>query len=101
MVKPRAIVCPQLVSRVASLTHPIQTAVDCNVCGKTISRKADLPRHLKTHATNKEELYVHRPRIFFRDATLTDPNRMHACPYIGCTFKALQSSNLQTHLNVQ
>jgi uncharacterized Zn-finger protein len=85
----------------ASLIHPIQTAVDCTTCGKTISRKADLPRHMKTHSTNKEGLYVHHPRLFFRDATLTGSNRMQACPHAGCTYRALQRSNLVTHLNVQ
>ncbi|KAI9572516.1 hypothetical protein HD554DRAFT_1549045 [Boletus coccyginus] len=58
------------------------TAVDCHVCGKTISRKTDLGRHLKTHSTNKAEL-------------------MHTCPYYPeCTYKTLQRSNLRTHLNV-
>jgi hypothetical protein len=55
-------------------------------CGKTISRKADLPRHMKTHAENKEALYVHRPRIFFRDAPLTGPDSKYRCPCIGCPY---------------
>ncbi|KAF8547365.1 hypothetical protein OG21DRAFT_925623 [Imleria badia] len=36
-------------------------------CGKTISRKADLPRHMKTHAENKEAL-------------------KYRCPCIGCPY---------------
>ncbi|KAI9569751.1 hypothetical protein HD554DRAFT_2170745 [Boletus coccyginus] len=57
------------------------TAVVCDVCHKTINRKADLPRHMKTHAENKEAL-------------------MHACDHPGCTYKTLQRSNLLTHLDV-
>ncbi|KAG8221731.1 hypothetical protein J3R82DRAFT_2021, partial [Butyriboletus roseoflavus] len=69
----------------APLIHPIQTAVVCDTCNKTIGRKADLARHMKVHSTNKEALYVHRSRIFSRDAMLTVPNRMHACPHRECT----------------
>ncbi|KAH7890268.1 hypothetical protein F5I97DRAFT_1834112 [Phlebopus sp. FC_14] len=54
------------------------TPAVCSVCNKTICRKADLPRHMRTHATNKEDL-------------------MHSCPYEGCDFKALQRSNVVTH----
>ncbi|KAG2152600.1 uncharacterized protein EDB93DRAFT_1203997 [Suillus bovinus] len=54
-------------------------SVQCSVCHRVISRKADLPRHMRTHAANKEEL-------------------MHACPYDGCDYKTLQRSNLQTHI---
>ncbi|KIJ15807.1 hypothetical protein PAXINDRAFT_133065, partial [Paxillus involutus ATCC 200175] len=57
----------------------ISTAVTCEVCSKLVSRKADLPRHMRTHAVNKEEL-------------------MHACPYEGCDYKALQRSNVATHI---
>ncbi|KAG6331342.1 hypothetical protein ID866_7745 [Astraeus odoratus] len=52
----------------------------CHVCGKELSRKADLPRHMLTHASNKEELMI-------------------PCPYKGCSYKALQRSNLATHLH--
>ncbi|KAL4080127.1 hypothetical protein V8B97DRAFT_697599 [Scleroderma yunnanense] len=52
----------------------------CHICGKTLSRKADLPRHMRTHAANKDEL-------------------MFPCPYEGCGYKALQRSNLATHLH--
>ncbi|KAG2138412.1 uncharacterized protein EDB93DRAFT_1165468 [Suillus bovinus] len=51
----------------------------CSVCQRVISRKADLPRHMRTHAENKDEL-------------------MHACLYDGCDYKTLQWSNLQTHI---
>ncbi|KAG2096699.1 uncharacterized protein F5147DRAFT_375356 [Suillus discolor] len=53
--------------------------VECSVCRKVISRKADLPRHMRTHAENKEAF-------------------MHACPYDGCDYKTLQKSNVQTHI---
>ena len=60
MVKHRASVCPQLVHITdGSLIYPMQTAVNCDICGKKVGRKADLARHMKIHATNKEELYVH------------------------------------------
>ncbi|OAX41824.1 hypothetical protein K503DRAFT_767306 [Rhizopogon vinicolor AM-OR11-026] len=52
---------------------------DCPVCHKTLSRKADLPRHMRTHDENKEAL-------------------MHACPFPNCDFKTLQKSNVQTHI---
>ncbi|KAG2142962.1 hypothetical protein DEU56DRAFT_939104 [Suillus clintonianus] len=55
-----------------------KTPVQCPVCTKFISRKEDLPRHLKTHAANKEDL-------------------MHTCTHPGCKYKTLQKSNLQTH----
>ncbi|KAG2110917.1 uncharacterized protein F5147DRAFT_107838 [Suillus discolor] len=55
------------------------TPVDCHVCHKTISRKADLPRHMRTHDEHKEAL-------------------MHACPFPDCNYKTLQKSNLQTHI---
>ncbi|KAF8547362.1 hypothetical protein OG21DRAFT_925475 [Imleria badia] len=56
------------------------TAAPCPTCGKIISRKSDLPRHMKTHAANRKELE-------------------YACPYIGCDFSTLQKCNLKTHLN--
>ncbi|KAI6044593.1 hypothetical protein EDC04DRAFT_320757 [Pisolithus marmoratus] len=52
----------------------------CHICGKKLSRKADLPRHMRTHATNKEELMI-------------------PCPYAGCEYRALQRSNLATHIH--
>ncbi|KAG1728895.1 hypothetical protein EDB19DRAFT_1642285 [Suillus lakei] len=58
----------------------LQTPVECPICYKVISRKADLPRHMRTHAKNKKEL-------------------MHPCPYPDCGFGALQKSNLRTHIN--
>ncbi|KAG2113974.1 hypothetical protein DEU56DRAFT_688856, partial [Suillus clintonianus] len=51
----------------------------CTVCHKTISRKADLPRHMRTHDDHKEAL-------------------MHACPFFDCDYKTLQKSNMQTHI---
>ncbi|KAG2032732.1 hypothetical protein BDR03DRAFT_985523 [Suillus americanus] len=54
-------------------------SVECTVCYKVISRKADLPRHMLTHAENKDAL-------------------KHACPYDGCDYKTLQKSNIQTHI---
>ncbi|KAG2116704.1 uncharacterized protein F5147DRAFT_674036 [Suillus discolor] len=55
------------------------TPVNCPVCHKAISRKADLPRHMRTHDEHKEAL-------------------MHACPFPNCDYKTLQKSNLQTHI---
>ncbi|KAG2142316.1 uncharacterized protein EDB93DRAFT_1105557 [Suillus bovinus] len=57
----------------------LQLSAQCSVCHKVISRKADLHRHMRTHAANKDEL-------------------MHACPYDGCGYKTLQRSNVQTHI---
>ncbi|KAG2343365.1 hypothetical protein BDR05DRAFT_933380 [Suillus weaverae] len=54
-------------------------SVECTICHKVISRKADLPRHMRTHAENKDDL-------------------KHACPYDGCDYKSLQKSNVQTHI---
>ncbi|KIK39459.1 hypothetical protein CY34DRAFT_808298 [Suillus luteus UH-Slu-Lm8-n1] len=54
------------------------TPVECTQCGRVISRNADLPRHMDTHASNKEEL-------------------MHACEIGRCTHRTLQQSNLDTH----
>jgi hypothetical protein len=44
----------------ASCAHDtsLQKSVECSVCSKVISRKADLPRHMRTHAENKDDLYV-------------------------------------------
>ncbi|KAG2349614.1 hypothetical protein BDR05DRAFT_240909 [Suillus weaverae] len=55
------------------------TPVDCPVCHKSISRKADLPRHIRTHDEHKEAF-------------------MHACLFPNCDYKTLQKSNLQTHI---
>ncbi|KAG2158408.1 uncharacterized protein EDB93DRAFT_666728 [Suillus bovinus] len=55
------------------------TPVNCPICYKAISRKADLPRHMRTHDERKEAL-------------------MHACPSPNCSYKTLQKSNLQTHI---
>lgn len=53
--------------------------VNCHICNKAISRKADLPRHVRTH-------YKHNDAF------------MHACPFPKCTHKTLQKSNMQTHI---
>ncbi|KAG6376577.1 hypothetical protein JVT61DRAFT_1555 [Boletus reticuloceps] len=53
--------------------------VQCPTCGKTISRKADLDRHMKTHSENEED--------------------RHYCPVEGCKFSAVQESGLKTHMN--
>ncbi|KAG2755007.1 hypothetical protein P692DRAFT_20827410 [Suillus brevipes Sb2] len=55
------------------------TPVECSICSKVISRKGDLPRHMQTHASNKEELKL-------------------PCPIPGCKVRTLQKSNLQTHI---
>ncbi|KAG2123097.1 hypothetical protein DEU56DRAFT_66826 [Suillus clintonianus] len=55
------------------------TPVACTVCHKVISRKADLPRHMRTHDEHKEAL-------------------MHACPFPNCDHKTLQKSNMLTHI---
>ncbi|KAG2345592.1 hypothetical protein BDR05DRAFT_880060, partial [Suillus weaverae] len=61
------------------MSFPLQTPVDCPICHKAISRKADLPRHMRTHDENKEAL-------------------MHGCPFPNCDYKTLQKSNAQTHI---
>jgi uncharacterized Zn-finger protein len=43
------------------MTLSLQTPVYCPVCHKAISRKADLPRHMRTHDENKEALCVAVP----------------------------------------
>lgn len=98
MEKPIASVYLQSLScaRATPLICPIQTVTDCNICGKTTSHGADLLQDLKSLTANKEKLYVHCPRIFFRNATLTYPNKMYDCSYSGRTDR----SNLRTHLNV-
>lgn len=53
--------------------------VQCSICHKVICRKGDLPRHMLTHASNKEELKF-------------------PCPVPGCDHRTLQKSNLQTHI---
>ncbi|KAG6375228.1 hypothetical protein JVT61DRAFT_3441 [Boletus reticuloceps] len=53
--------------------------VQCPTCGKTISRKADLDRHVKTHSENEDDRYY--------------------CPVEGCLFSAVQESGLKTHMN--
>ncbi|KAG1810550.1 uncharacterized protein BJ212DRAFT_1589609 [Suillus subaureus] len=60
-------------------TRPNLQSVECPVCHRVISRKADLPRHMRIHAENKDAL-------------------KHACPYDGCDYKTLQKSNVQTHI---
>ncbi|KAF8173884.1 hypothetical protein K438DRAFT_1940138 [Mycena galopus ATCC 62051] len=51
----------------------------CATCGITLTRAADLPRHEKTHASNKEDF-------------------MFQCPFPDCGHKTLQKSNLETHI---
>ncbi|KAF8132342.1 hypothetical protein EV363DRAFT_104300 [Boletus edulis] len=53
--------------------------VQCPACGKTISRKADLNRHMEIHSENME--------------------RRHHCSVEGCSFSAVQRSGLKTHMN--
>ncbi|KAF8431056.1 hypothetical protein L210DRAFT_933190 [Boletus edulis BED1] len=64
------------------MAKPRAAPVNCPTCGKTISRKCDLPRHMKIHMPDKEEQKL-------------------PCPYQGCPFRAFQKSGLNTHLNVQ
>ncbi|KAJ7213256.1 hypothetical protein C8J57DRAFT_1397745 [Mycena rebaudengoi] len=51
----------------------------CPTCGTTVKRTGDLPRHMLTHAKNKEEL-------------------MFQCPVPECGHRTLQRSNLETHI---
>ncbi|RDB30070.1 Zinc finger protein Pegasus [Hypsizygus marmoreus] len=52
----------------------------CSFCGEVMRYKADVPRHIKLHAEDKTDLFYH-------------------CPAEGCTYKALQKSNVNTHYN--
>ncbi|KAJ7476852.1 hypothetical protein B0H11DRAFT_1302440 [Mycena galericulata] len=54
----------------------------CSTCGATVKRSSDLPRHMLTHAKNKEEF-------------------MFQCPFPECAHKTLQRSNLETHIRIQ
>ncbi|PPR05874.1 hypothetical protein CVT24_006628 [Panaeolus cyanescens] len=47
----------------------------CTVCGKVLSRKYDLQRHIKSHQPKDK-----------------------ACPYPGCDFKARSEDNLDIHI---
>ncbi|KAF9465449.1 hypothetical protein BDZ94DRAFT_1234608 [Collybia nuda] len=47
----------------------------CNICGKVIRYKSDMPRHNRLHTTNKAEL----------------------CHFPGCGYQNLQKSNVVTH----
>ncbi|KIK34495.1 hypothetical protein CY34DRAFT_17691 [Suillus luteus UH-Slu-Lm8-n1] len=60
-------------------TRRKSTPVECDICSKVICRRGDLPRHMQTHATNKEDLKL-------------------LCPISGCGHRTLQKSNLQTHI---
>ncbi|KAF9218874.1 hypothetical protein BS17DRAFT_719220, partial [Gyrodon lividus] len=53
---------------------------------------------MRTHATNKKELYVHNSALFKANHADHVSDRMHACPYEGCNYKALQRSNVATHI---
>ncbi|KAJ6544321.1 hypothetical protein B0H19DRAFT_1170352 [Mycena capillaripes] len=53
----------------------------CTTCGITVKRASDLPRHMLTHAKNKEEF-------------------MFQCPFPECGHRTLQRSNLETHIRI-
>ncbi|KAJ7775691.1 hypothetical protein DFH07DRAFT_88232 [Mycena maculata] len=53
----------------------------CTTCGTTVKRPSDLPRHMLTHAKNKEDF-------------------MFQCPFPECSHKTLQRSNLETHIRI-
>ncbi|KAJ7124499.1 hypothetical protein C8R44DRAFT_783592 [Mycena epipterygia] len=53
----------------------------CSTCGITVTRTSDLPRHMLTHAKNKEDF-------------------MFQCPFPDCGHKTLQRSNLETHIRI-
>ncbi|KAJ6615467.1 hypothetical protein B0H10DRAFT_2220313 [Mycena sp. CBHHK59/15] len=55
--------------------------VTCATCGATVKRSSDLPRHMLTHAKNKEDL-------------------MFQCPIPECGHRTLQRSNLETHIRI-
>ncbi|KAH9891891.1 hypothetical protein C8Q73DRAFT_93444 [Cubamyces lactineus] len=66
-------------------TSPSHALVDysadhfqCEICGRTSTSRSDLARHMKIHAPNRDEL-------------------MHRCAYQGCTFAAVQRSNVVSH----
>ncbi|KAJ6500819.1 hypothetical protein C8R45DRAFT_1210530 [Mycena sanguinolenta] len=51
----------------------------CDICGVSLRRTTDLPRHMLTHSKEKESL-------------------MFRCPVDGCGHQTLQKSNLATHI---
>ncbi|KAJ7184596.1 hypothetical protein C8R46DRAFT_1064556 [Mycena filopes] len=58
---------------------PGEDSSTCVICGLSLGRAADLPRHMLIHAKDKESL-------------------MFRCPMEGCGHSTLQKSNLATHI---
>ncbi|TCD60620.1 hypothetical protein EIP91_009766 [Steccherinum ochraceum] len=71
---------PQTTTFATEITQTEQPQkVSCPQCGKQLARQYDLTRHMKIHASNKEEL-------------------MFQCPIEGCNHATLQKGNLATHM---
>ncbi|KAF8552660.1 hypothetical protein OG21DRAFT_1604587 [Imleria badia] len=82
------------------------TGVTCEVCGRKIGRRADLSRHMKTHAENKEALKYKCPRCPFGALQLSNfknhwnsftGKRPYKCPEEGCTYRAAERGTLSKH----
>ncbi|KDQ51799.1 hypothetical protein JAAARDRAFT_210924 [Jaapia argillacea MUCL 33604] len=92
-------------------THPHSrkksVPADCEVCGKTIRRAADMPRHMKIHATNQDELKLYCPECnkgFLQKSNLnTHIDAKHSkirskkCPESGCPFATSDPGSLTRH----
>ncbi|KDQ51790.1 hypothetical protein JAAARDRAFT_62313 [Jaapia argillacea MUCL 33604] len=78
---------------------------DCDVCGKTIRRASDMPRHMKIHATNVDDLKYYCPiceRGFLQKSNMnTHIDAMHSkvrskkCP--DCPFATSDPGSLTRH----
>ncbi|KAK7060885.1 hypothetical protein VNI00_000618 [Paramarasmius palmivorus] len=51
----------------------------CNICGTEIRRKGDMPRHMRMHSKDKEDV-------------------LHRCSFEGCQYSNIQRSNVTTHM---
>ena len=72
----------------------------CFICGRVVSRAFDLQRHMKVHYLNASELVLLLYNLL--NMIVTDSDwcifyRKLACDWEGCSFKALQQSNMDTH----
>ena len=64
-----------------------------------VSRKTDVPRHAKTHASDAE--FVFYVAYSLARSINMSFSRKLPCPWKDCTFRTLQKSNLDTHYRRQ